>query len=107
MFQALATALGERQRHGAWPQSVELKQVYGPLELTEDGGPTQGSVQASAVLEAGCRACRSTECSNLEAGSRERDSTWVDVGSVRVNAAQFLRLMAETISLVDVNRPLR
>jgi hypothetical protein len=106
MFQALATALGERQRYGAWPQSVGLQRVYGPLELTEDGGPTQGSVQSSAVLEAAAGLVARLNARTWKPVPENVIPTWVDVGSVRVNAAQFLRLMAETISLVDVDRPL-
>jgi hypothetical protein len=97
MFQVMTDALAELNRTGQLPQSVRVTAVYGPTETTRDSGLGQGEVSVASVA----RVC---------AGLTERlhDTVWtpnpknsipfrVVVDGIDLNAAQFLRLMAEAV----------
>jgi hypothetical protein len=106
MFQLLATSLAHYQHDGAWPQSVTLQPVYGPLEMTDEVGPVGKTVSARDVAIA---ASALAPALNNQAWKPVPDNvvpTWVTVGEIRVNASQFLRLMAETLISADPGRTL-
>jgi len=97
MFQVMTDALAELNRTGKLPQSVRVVQVYGPVELPDDHGPTSGEVTVASVARA---------CAGIV--DRLHDNTWNPVpknaipsrfmiDGLNVNAAQFLRLMAEAL----------
>ena len=101
MFLLLSASLAEWRRTGALPDSVRLTHVYGPMQTTGEQGPPQGSVSVEAIAET---------CARLAPGLQNETWTplpenvvpeWVEVGSLRLNAAQFLRLMAEAYASGD------
>jgi hypothetical protein len=97
MFQVMADALAGLNRTGKLPDSVRVVPVFGPAETSKDRGPAQGEVTVGSVARV---------CSELT--GRLHDSAWtpvpknsipfrVKVDGVDMNAAQFLRLMAEAV----------
>ena len=96
-FLLLTSALAARHRAGALPLSVNLAPIYGPLETSDEPGAA-GQVLTAGAVDAACAAL-------IE---RLRDTRWkpvpdnsvphlVSIGDTRVNAAQFLRLMATAL----------
>jgi hypothetical protein len=107
MFQLLASALAVWHEKSTLPDSVLLRNVYGPLQLPDDQGPSTGSVSVAGIART---------CAGLVSGLN--DVTWrplpnnvipgrVDVEGTRLNAAQFLRLMAEAFLSPSTAEPLR
>ena len=97
MFLVMTDALAELNRTGQLPPSVRVTAVYGPTETTREKEPGQGEVSVASVARA---------CAGLTA--RLHDSAWspnpknsipfrVVVDGIDLNAAQFLRLMAEAL----------
>jgi hypothetical protein len=97
LFQVMTSALSEMHQTGKRPQSVRLAKVYGPLEITGGHGPNVGTVTAASVAKA---------CATL--ADRLNDPAWkplpnniipagMTVEGIQMNAAQFLRLMAEAL----------
>jgi hypothetical protein len=96
-FQVTADVLAELSRTGKLPSSVQVTKVYGPIEVPEDHGPNLGEVTVASVARV---------CADLV--GRLHDQTWkpvpvnaipsrVKIDGFDLNAAQFLRLMAEAI----------
>jgi hypothetical protein len=107
MFQMLASALAEYHRTGALPESVRLNPLYGPLEMPEDDGVASGDITVGAVARL---------CAELEPGLNNREwkpvpdnavPSSVTVEGSRLNAAQFLRLMAEAYASPTSGKKLR
>ncbi len=98
-FQVMTDALAEFSRNGKLPQSVRATGVYGPLRMALGHGPNLGDTTVASVAKA---------CIEI-AGGLHDDSGYpmpknvvpnlVNVDGTTVNAAQFLRLMAQ--ALVD------
>jgi hypothetical protein len=98
-FQVMNDALAELDRTGKLPQSILVVGVYGPIGMPGGHGPNIGEVTVASVAK---------QCSKIEA--RLHDDTAnpmpantipaiLNVDGIGVNAAQFLRLMAQ--ALVD------
>jgi hypothetical protein len=96
-FQVTADVLAELSRTGKLTSSVRVTKVYGPIEVPEDHGPNLGEVTVASVARV---------CADLV--GRLHDQTWkpvpvnaipsrVKIDGFDLNAAQFLRLMAEAI----------
>lgn len=101
MFQLLVTALAHTRPGDAKPPSITLRHVYGPLETTDEVGPIGKVVKVRDVAAA---AAALEPALNSEAWKPVPENaipTWVEVGGVRVNAAQFLFLMADAFVTVD------
>jgi hypothetical protein len=97
MFQVLTDALAKLNRTGKLPESVQVARVYGPIETPGDHGPAVGEVTVASVARV---------CAGIT--DRLHDNTWsplpknaipsrLTVDNIEVNAAQFLRLMAEAL----------
>ena len=94
-FELLAKALAGRNTAGSLPKSVKLTSVYGPLTLPNNMGVRTGSVPVSAVIQAAVPlAAKLADTEWKRVPSNAVPST-IEVGSLQVNAAQFLHLMAE------------
>jgi hypothetical protein len=98
LYQLLTTALAERHRTHALPATVRLVPVYGPLEFDQGRGAPVGSVSVGS-LDAMC----------AEIAGPLNDVSWkpfpsnvvpsqVTVEGTKLNASQFLRLMAEAFT---------
>ena len=97
-FQIMAEALAATGRSGAPPSSVKPVPMHGPIGLPPDMGPVRGSVTVRQVLQAAARiapALRNTEWKLLPDNAVP---AFVEVGEYRLNASQFLHLMAWTCS---------
>jgi hypothetical protein len=97
-FYALANVLAEQHLTGKRPAAVRLAPVFGPLETPDDHGPALGEVTAVSVN----RMC-ATVAERLNARMWKPMPTnmipaWLEVDGVRVNAAQFLKLMFESLA---------
>jgi hypothetical protein len=95
MFQMLATALARFDSSGAIPESVRLSPVYGPLEMTEEAGPREGSFTIAALASVAADLAPRLNDREWRPVPVNVVPSWVTVEAVRMNAAQFLRLMAE------------
>ena len=98
MFQAMADVLADFDRHGKFPESVQVVPVFGPTETTRTARQSSGEVSMASVAHA---------CTGLAA--RLHDDAWapvpknsipfhVTVDGTEMNSAQFLRLMADAIA---------
>jgi hypothetical protein len=74
---------------------VQLKRTYGPWEMVDGQGPAEGVVSVSAIGQACAELLSSWESSAWKQVPENAIPTWITVDGVRLNAAQFLRLMAE------------
>jgi hypothetical protein len=99
MFQVLSDSLAELYLKGKLPETVSVVKVYGPLEMVGDQGPAQGEVQVSSIAQV----CLSISTRIHHSGKNPLPipnamiPTKVQVEGIEVNAAQFLRLMAEAL----------
>jgi hypothetical protein len=98
-FQVMTDALAELSRTGKLPQAVRAVRVYGPLRMAIGHGPNVGDTTVGSVAKV---------CAEIDGGLHD-DSGYpmpknavpnlVTVDGTTINAAQFLRLMAQ--ALVD------
>jgi hypothetical protein len=98
-FQVMTDALAELSRTGKLPQSVKVVQVYGPIRMVIGHGPNLGDTTVAGVAKV---------CAQIAPGLHDDTGYPVPnnsvpglltVDGVTINAAQFLRLMAQ--ALVD------
>jgi hypothetical protein len=96
-FQVLTDALAEMNRTGKLPETVRVDRVYGPLAMPMGHGPNIGDVKVASITKI---------CADLD--SHLHDDTgypmpkntippMFTVDGIRMNAAQFLRLMAQSL----------
>lgn len=94
-FNLFAQALAAASHTGSLPASVPLTPMYGPLVLPNDMGAVSGSVAVSEVIKTAAQiAPKLAEV----AWKRVPDNSvpaLFEVGSLHLNAAQVLRLMAQ------------
>ena len=107
LFQVMTDALAEMNNSGKLPQSVQVRKVYGPVGLPDDHGPNLVELTAGSVAK---------ECAAV--ASRLHDETWnaipkniipsrLRIDGTEVNAAQFLRLMAEALTTASPETKLK
>ncbi len=96
-FQVMTDALAELSRSGKLPQSVKVVKVYGPLKVALGHGPNVGEATVASVAKA---------CAGIDGGLHDDAGypmpnntvpSLVTVDGTTINAAQFLRLMAEAL----------
>ena len=96
-FSLMAQALADAEKTGAPPASIKPLPVYGPISVPNDMGPVKGSFTVREVLQAAARIAPPLRNTEWKLIPENAIPAYVQVGSVRVNAAQFLRLMALTV----------
>jgi len=74
---------------------AQLTPMYGPLTLPADVGATTGSVTVSAVQSAATQIVPKLSNTAWKRVPENAVPGVIEVGSLRLNAAQFLRLMAQ------------
>jgi hypothetical protein len=94
LFDMLASALSEWHRKDRFPEAVRLNPVYGPLGMTEEHGPNEGTVSMGAVARIAAEVSDRLQPIDWKAVPDNVVPGLVTIDRVRVNAAQFLRLMA-------------
>lgn len=95
MFQMLVSALATRQKTGMLPDAVRLNLLHGPLEMVDDQGPSVGTLNVADIARA---AAALAPVLTQQDGTPVPDNVipaWITVDEVRLNPAQFLRLLAE------------
>ncbi len=95
MFQLLSTALGELYRKDVLPNSVTLKPVYGPMAMEEEPGSPAEELSVSVIAATAARIADQLNRSDWQPLPANAVPASITAGSVRMNPAQFLRLMAE------------
>jgi hypothetical protein len=77
------------------PESASLSFVFGPRDLSDDPGPNMGTVTVAQVADAAAGVAAAWNDGTTSPASQSAVPSSVVVGGIRVNAAQFLRLMAD------------
>lgn len=106
MFLMLANSLAELHQKGSLPESVKLTQVYGPREMPEDQGPPQGEVSVAWVARAAASLAPALADTSWQPLPRNAVPGWIVVDGLRLNAAQFLRLMCQAYAAPSPERRL-
>jgi hypothetical protein len=96
-FQVLTDSLAEFSRTGKLPESVRVAGIYGPIGLPGWHGQNIGDVTVASVAQV---------CAQIDGGLHDTTGypmptdtvpPILSVDKIPVNAAQFLRLMAEAV----------
>jgi hypothetical protein len=107
MFQLLSTALAVTSRTGTPPRSIKLTNVYGPLEVIENPGASAGEVNVRSVMQTAARLAGPLQNETWKPIPENVVPMWITVDGLQLNAAQFLRLMAESYLNPSANRELK
>ena len=100
-FQVVADSLVERRRTGKRPESVEVLNVYGPIDMPSGTGAIQTEVTAKDVALAAVYIVPPLHEQIWSPLPRNAVPGQVQVDKVTVNGAQYLRLMIEALLLED------
>lgn len=95
MFQALCTALAGLHTGGRLPPTVALENLYGPMEMPIEDGPSQGSVTVASLAEVAARLTGGWRGDLAHPFPANAVPAWIDAAGLRLNAAQFLKLLAQ------------
>ena len=96
MFQMLAAGLSEYQRQGTLPARVQSLTAYGPFEVTAEQGPSGTALPRTSVIRAAVEIQTKLANTAWMPVPENRIPGWIVVNEHRYNAAQFLRMMADT-----------
>jgi len=105
-FELFAQALAGFDKTGSLPKSVPFTPMYGPLTLPDDMGPTTGSVPVAAVIKAAAQIAPKLADTEWQRVPANAVPASIPLGSLRPNAAQFLRLMAQAYLDPSSDKPL-
>ena len=94
-FNLFAQALASYDKSGSLPTSVQLTTIYGPLILPGDQGPRNGTVSVSAILKTASALAPKLADTKWKTIPSNAVPAEIEVGALHLNAAQFLRLMAQ------------
>lgn len=95
-FALMAQALAAAEKSGSPAQSIKPLPVWAPISVPNDMGPIKGAVKESDVLQAAARIAPLLRNTEWKVIPENAIPAYVQVGSVRVVATQFFRLMALT-----------
>lgn len=96
-FAVLTDALAERHRTGKLPAATRLAKVYGPVEMDLDHGPVGGTVSVASIMARCAELAGPLHDRSFGRMPRNTIPTWIAVDGIKVNAAQYLRLMAQSL----------
>ena len=96
-FQVLCDVLAEQHRTGTRPQSVPLRQVYGPLTVPGVHGPALGTVSGSTIAAMAAKLADRFHDTTWKPIPANTVPAWVDIDQLHLTGGQFLRLMAEAL----------
>ncbi len=100
-FNLMTQALAAAEKSGSPASSVKTQLVYGPITVPNDMGPVKGSVTVREVLQSAARIAPPMRNSEWKPIPDNAVPSYVQVGSLRVNATQFFRLMS--LSCLDLS----
>lgn len=90
----MAEELAAVQKTGSPLPSVKTVPMYGPISVPNDMGPIKGSVTVRDVLQAAARIAPGLRNTEWKPIPDNAVPAYIQTGSMRLNSAQFLRLMA-------------
>jgi hypothetical protein len=100
-FTLMAEALSTVEKSGAPSPSIKPLPVNAPISVPNDMGPIKGTVIERDVLQAAAQVVAPLRNTEWKVIPENAIPPYVQVGAVRVNATQFLRLMA--LSCLDLS----
>jgi hypothetical protein len=106
-FQVLSDVLAEQSRTGRRPETVRLRQFYGPIDLVDEHGPASGSVTATTVARKAAELAAGLRDESWKAIPANAVPVWVDMDGLHLTAGQFLRLMAESLVAENASAPIK
>jgi len=96
-FQVLTDALAALNRTGTLPREIRVAKVYGPLEMPEGNGAGKGEVTPASIASVCARIERNLHDDGASPVPKNAIPSSLTLEGFNVNAAQFLRLMAEAL----------
>jgi hypothetical protein len=96
-FQAMTDALAEMNRTGKLPEAVHVDRVYGPLGMPLGHGPNAGDVKVTSITKVCAQMAPQLHDDTGYPMPKNAIPPMIDVDGIQINAAQFLRLMAQAI----------
>jgi hypothetical protein len=106
-FQVLTDALAELNRTGRLPQTVTVDRVYGPIGMPLGHGPNVGDVKVASVAKVCAQIAPGLHDDTGYPMPKNTVPPLLTVDGIGVNAAQFLRLMAQAVADPTTQAPLR
>ena len=95
-FELLAESLAAVKKTGSLPKSLPMVQMYGPLTMPNDiMGVKTGSVPVAAVIKAAAEIAPRLANTTLKRVPDNTVPATIQVGSMQLNAGQFLHVMAQ------------
>jgi hypothetical protein len=93
-FELMAEELAAVQKTGAPLSSVKTVPMYGPISVPNEMGPARGSVTVRDVLQAAAKIAPGLRNTEWKPIPDNAVPAYIQTGAMRLNSAQFLRLMA-------------
>ena len=106
-FQVLCDVLAEQSLTGKRPQTIGIRQIYGPVEVPDEHGPALGAVTAISVAHAAAAIETRIHDESWKATPSNAVPVWVDIDGLHLTAGQFLRLMAESLVAESSSAPIK
>jgi hypothetical protein len=106
-FQVMTDALAGLSRTGKLPESVPAVQVYGPLRVAGGHGPNVGDVPVASVAKVCAQIADDLHDTTGYPIPNNTVPSVLVVDGIGMNAAQFLRLMAQALVEPDPNAKVR
>jgi len=96
-FQVLTDALADLSRTGKLPESVRVAQVYGPIGMPNGHGPNIGEVKVASIAKTCAQIANGLHDESGYPMPKNAVPSVLTVDRIGMNAAQFLRVMAQAI----------
>jgi len=106
-FQVLTDSLAELSRTGRLPESVHVAGVYGPIAMLNGHGPNVGDVSVTSLAKVCAQIAPGLHDATGYPMPKNTVPPALDVDGIKMNAAQFLRLMAQSVVDPTPNATLR
>ncbi len=106
MFQVLTGSLAQFHRTGKFPSSIKVTGVYGPVRILTGHGPNEGEVTVASIARL---------CNQIDGELHDESPSTIpknmipfgiEIDGIRMNPAQFLKLMAQALVTPDPDKKL-
>jgi hypothetical protein len=97
LFQVLTDALAHFHRTGELPSSVKIVPVYGPVRILTGHGPNEGEVTVASVARLCDKIASELHDESPSEIPKNAIPFGIEIEGIRMNPAQFLKLMAQAI----------
>ncbi len=96
-FQVMTDALADFDRTGKLPETVKIAGTYGPIGMPNGHGPNIGDVTVASVAKVCSDLTKRLHDETANPMPKNTVPSVVAVDGIAMNAAQFLRLMAQAV----------